>query len=144
MIGPNATAPRHFWIVSLFALLWNSLGAFDYVASQLRVEAYASAFPAAQLALQHGPPGWATSCWAIGVWGALVGSVGLLSLRRWAIGAFAASLAGVAIISLYGIARVSDVRSVGTVALALSAVTWAVAAFLLFYAQAMAQRGVLR
>jgi hypothetical protein len=37
---PPAThqkTPLHLWIVAVLALLWNAVGAFDYVATQLRL-----------------------------------------------------------------------------------------------------------
>jgi hypothetical protein len=39
-------------------------------------------------------PAWMTGVWAIGVWGALAGSVLLLLRSKWAVHVFAASLAG--------------------------------------------------
>ncbi|MCP4895894.1 MAG: hypothetical protein GY906_02880, partial [bacterium] len=34
--------PIHLWIVGVLALLWNAMGAFDYLATQLKLEFYMS------------------------------------------------------------------------------------------------------
>ena len=43
-------APVHLWIVGGLSLLWNAFGAFDYLMTQLQVEAYMSQFTEEQLA----------------------------------------------------------------------------------------------
>ena len=42
--------PVHLWIVGVLALLWNLMGAFDYLATQLELEFYMSGFTEEQLA----------------------------------------------------------------------------------------------
>ena len=37
---PAITTPRHLWIVGIVALLWNLLGAMDYVMTETKNEAY--------------------------------------------------------------------------------------------------------
>ena len=34
----TAKAPLHLWIVGVLAVLWNAIGAFDYSATQLRLQ----------------------------------------------------------------------------------------------------------
>ena len=41
--------PIHLWIVSILAVLWNAMGAFDYIATQYRLESYMSQFTPEQL-----------------------------------------------------------------------------------------------
>ena len=80
--GAGSKTPRHLWIVGVIALLWSMVGAFDYLATQLELESYMSQFTQEQLDYFYGFPKWATSVWAIAVWGSVVGSVGLLLRRR--------------------------------------------------------------
>ncbi len=40
--GP--ATPRHLWVVGVIALLWNAVGAMDYVMTQTQNEAYMSSF----------------------------------------------------------------------------------------------------
>ena len=51
--------PVHLWIVGVLALLWNLMGAFDYLATQLQLESYMSQFTEEQLAYFYGFPSWA-------------------------------------------------------------------------------------
>lgn len=81
--------PWHFWAIAAVSLLWNSYGAWDYTSYQLGIT---PAIPAVESA-----PLWATSCWALGVWGSFVGSILLLVRSRHAATAFAVSLGTAAI-----------------------------------------------
>ena len=135
--------PVHFWIVAILSLLWNAIGAFDYLASQLRLEFYMSEFTEAQLAYFYGFPSWAVAAWAFGVWGSVAGSVGLLLLKKWAVWAFVVSLAGVAVNSIYTLVLTNGLEIMGEGASIFTAIIWVVAIFLLVYANAMKKRGIL-
>jgi len=136
-------APIHFWIVVILSLLWNAIGAFDYLASQLRLEFYMSEFSEAQLAYFYGFPAWAVAAWAFGVWGSVAGSVGLLLRKKWAVWAFAVSLAGVVVNSIYTLMLTNGLEIMGEGSPIFTAIIWLVAIFLLVYAIAMKKRGIL-
>jgi hypothetical protein len=135
--------PVHLWIVGVLALLWNLMGAFDYLATQLELDFYMSQFSEEQLAYFYGFPAWAVAGWAFGVWGAFVGSIALLLRRRWASWAFAVSLAGMAVSSVYTLVLTSGVEMMGSGGVIFTVVIWAVAIFLLLYSIALGRRGVL-
>jgi len=137
-------APTHLWIVGIVALLWNAIGAFDYSATQLRLESYMSQFTPEQLEYFYGFPAWAVAAWAIAVWSSLFGSLALLLRKAWAVWLFGAALAGMAVTTLYNFVLTDGAALMGGGAVAFSAVIWAIALFLFFYARAMAGRGVLR
>jgi flagellar motor component MotA len=143
MNGQSAKAPLHFWIVGVIAVLWNAIGAFDYSATQLRLEAYMSAFTPEQLEYFYSFPTWAVAAWAFGVWGALLGSIALLLRKAWAVWAFGISIAGMVLTTIQNFVLTDGAALMGPGAVAFSAVIWAVALFLFFYARAMAKRGVL-
>jgi hypothetical protein len=143
MNGQTAKAPLHLWIVGVLAVLWNAIGAFDYTATQLRIEAYMSAFTPEQLAYFYGFPAWTVAAWAFGVWGALLGSIALLLRKAWAVWAFGISIAGMALTTIHNFVLTDGAALMGPGALAFSAVIWVIALFLFFYARAMAKRGVL-
>jgi hypothetical protein len=136
-------APRHLWIVGVIAVLWNAIGAFDYTATQLRLESYMSQFPPEQLEYFYGFPSGAVAAWAIAVWSSLVGSLGLLLRKAWAVWLFGAAIAGMAITTVYNFVLTDGMAIMGTGAAIFSAVIWVIALFLFFYARAMAKRGVL-
>lgn len=140
----NTAAPKHLWIVGILAVLWNAIGAFDYSATQLRLESYMSQFTPQQLEYFYGFPAWAVAAWAIAVWSSLAGSIGLLLHRSWAAWLFGAALAGMAITTLYNFVLSDGLAMMGAGAAAFTAVIWAIALFLFFYSRTMSRRGVLR
>jgi len=135
--------PVHLWIVGVVALLWNAMGAFDYLATQLQLESYMSQFTEAQLAYFYGFPAWAVSGWAFAVWGAVVGSVGLLLRRKWSVWAFGVALVGMAVSSTYTFCLSNGAEMMGSGGVIFSVVIWVISIFLLVYAYSQAKRGVL-
>ena len=140
----NTRTPRHLWIVGVLAVLWNAVGAFDYSASQLRVESYMSQFTPEQLAYFHGFPAWAIAAWAIAVWGALLGSLSLLLRKAWAVWLFGVSIVAMVLTGIYSYLLTDGLALTGTGGAIFTAVIWLIAFNLYFYARAMTRRGVLR
>jgi len=140
----TGSTPIHLWIIGGLTLLWNLMGAFDYLATELRLDFYMSQFSDEQLNYFYSFPAWAVAGWALGVWGALAGSIGLLLRRRWAVWAFAISIVGMVATSLYTLVLSNGLETMGPGNLVFTAVIWAVAISLVLYARAMAVRGVLR
>jgi hypothetical protein len=143
--GPVAGTPWHLWALGALSLLWNAGGAFDYTMTKTRNAGYMANFTAEQIAWFDGFPIWMNAAWALGVWGAVAGSVLLLLRHRWAVAAFAISLAGLIVGTVYQFA-VSDMpESLKTPGgWAFTGALWVIAIFLLWYAMRMRARGVLR
>lgn len=142
---PTRSAPWHLWLVGAVALLWNSFGAFDYLMTQTRNEAYMGKFTPEQLEYFYGFPAWVVAFWAIAVWGAVLGSILLLLRRRLAVPVFAASLAAMVVTTVYNFVLSDGLAHMGGAGpLIFSIVIFLVAVGLLVYARAMAGRGVLR
>ncbi len=137
--------PRHLWVVGILSLVWNAFGAFDYTMTQTRNEAYLAQFTAEQIAYFTSFPAWMTLFWALGVWGALLGSLLLFARSRYAVAAFGMSLIGLAVSSIYQ-HLVADMPEdlMGAGAKAVTIAIWIVAIFLIAYASHMRRRGVLR
>jgi hypothetical protein len=135
--------PVHLWIIGVLSLLWNLMGAFDYVATHFKIDFYTSQFTPEQLAYFSGFPAWAVAGWAFGVWGAVAGSIGLLLRRKWSVWAFAVSLAGMLVSSIYTLGLSDGAQMMGTGGVIFTVIIWAAAIFLLVYSRAMANRGVL-
>lgn len=138
--------PWHLWAVGLASLLWNCIGVYDYTMTQLRGAAYMTSMgmDAESAAYILALPAWATAGWALGVWGAIVGSVLLLVRSLYAVWAFVVSLLGVLVMTAYNLTTDAPAMMDSP---ANSAIEWAVkiiAALLLWYAWAMRKRGVLR
>mgnify|MGYP001766913741 CR=1 FL=1 len=144
MSESSAKAPWHLWVVGIVAFLWNSIGALDYTATQLRVEAYMSQFSPEQLEYFYGFPSWAVACWAIAVWGSLLGSILLLMRQRLAVAVFGVAIVAMALTTVQNYLLSEGLRIMGSGAAVFSAVIWFIALFLFFYSRAMAVRGALR
>lgn len=139
-----ARTPAHLWVVAIIALLWNAMGAFDYTATQYRMDFYMSQFTPQQLDYFYGFPAWAIAAWAVAVWGAVAGSVALLLRHRAAVWLFGAALVAVTISFFYNFVLSDGMAIMGTGGSIFSGVIWLVSLGLFFYARAMATRGVLR
>ncbi|WP_292079901.1 MULTISPECIES: hypothetical protein [Brevundimonas] len=140
--------PWHLWLVGVLSLLWNGFGAFDFIQTTTRGEAYmrAAGFDDAMVAYYEAMPGWMYVPWTLGVWGAVIGSVLLLLRRRWAVPAFGLSLLGALISLIYG--KLIDPPPPAPPELA--AMSWMpivillIAVLLFGYAFNMRKRGLLR
>jgi hypothetical protein len=141
---PRAPRPRHLLVVGVLALLWNAFGAFDYLATQLRLDWYLSQFTEEQLAYFTSFPSWMVAAWAFGVWGAVAGAIGLLMARGWAVWAFAISLAGLAVSTVYNFGMTDGLEMMGTAGAVMTVFIWVVAIALLWYAVQERNNGVLR
>jgi ribose/xylose/arabinose/galactoside ABC-type transport system permease subunit len=131
-------------VIGIIALLWNCIGAFDYLMTQTRNAAYMSAFPPEQLAFFYGLPAWVIAAWAIAVWGGVLGSILLLLRRRLAVPVFAASLAGMVVTTFqnYVLSNALEIFP-DTFSRVFTVVIFAISVALYFYARAMRERGVL-
>jgi hypothetical protein len=137
-------APIHLWIVGIISLLWNAVGAFDYSATQMKLDFYMSQFTPEQLDYFYAFPAWVDAGWALGVWGALLGSLALLMRKAFAVWLFGISILGMAATSVYGFVLTDSSGVAGEGALVFTIVIWVIALFLFFYAKAMATRRVLK
>jgi hypothetical protein len=140
----TAKTPVHLWIVSVLAILWNAGGAYDYIATQYRIESYMSKFTPEQLEYFYAFPAWMDAAWAVGIWGALLGSIALLLRRAWAVWLFGASILGLAVSTVYNFVLSDGATAMGEGAAMFTGIIWLIALFLFFYARAMAKRKVLR
>lgn len=96
--------PWHLWVVGVVSLLWNAFGAFDFVSTTTRGEAYMRemGFDQAMIDYFLAMPDWMYVPWTLGVWGAVIGSILLLLRNRFAVWAFALSLIGAVVSLIYG------------------------------------------
>lgn len=144
MNEPGSKVPLHLWIVGVLAVLWNAIGAFDYAATQLRIEPYMSQFTPEQLEYFYGFPAWSVAAWAIAVWGSLIASLGLLLRRRWAVPLFGIAIVAMVLAAIQNFLLSDGLRIMGSGGAMFTAVIWIIAFALFFYARALAARGVLR
>ncbi len=93
--------PVWYWIVSVVALLWNGAGVMNYLMQAYNKEAVVAAQPPEMQPYFENIPAWATTGFAIAVFGGLFGSI-LLLVRKGPIQLlFIASLLGVFLQNTY-------------------------------------------
>lgn len=141
---PASKPPVHFWIIAVVAILWNAVGVFDYLATQMKLESYMSAFSEEQLAYFYGLPTWVVAAWALATHAALLGSLAMLLRLRWAYHLFIVSLITLLATSFHSFVLSSGAEIMGIGGVIFSVVIIAIGIFLVFYNRAMLQRGVLK
>jgi hypothetical protein len=138
-----ARADWKLWVIGIAGLLWNAIGALDYVMTQTKNASYMGQFTAEQLEYFYGFPAWSVACWAIAVWGGVLGSGLLLMRKRLAEPVFLVSLVAMVLTTIYNFVLSDGVRIMGSGAVAFSAVIFVIAVALYLYARSQARRGVL-
>jgi hypothetical protein len=146
-VAPEAERPRapwHLWVVGVLTLLWNAIGAFDYLMTQTQNEAYMGQFTPEQLEFFYGFPAWLVAFWALAVWGGVLGSLLLLLRKRWAFEVLVVSFFSMLITTVHNYVIEEGMAVMGGVGpVIFSVIIFLVALGLVFYARAMRDRGVL-
>ena len=144
--APRAGAPWHLWAVGVLGLLWNSFGAYDYFCSHTKGDAYMRqmGMTEPQIAYFHAMPAWMTAVWAVGVWGAVLGTILLLFRSRWAFHVYVASLVGFLLSLVYAYLLSDGASVMGQQTSIMNLVILAGCLFFVWYSRLMAKRGVLR
>lgn len=140
VIGQKKT-PWHLWVVGVVTLLWNSVGGFSYTMTRLGKLADLG-MTADQIAYFESYPIWANTVWAMGVWGAIAGSILLLMRSRFAVSALVISVVGLVGTSLYQHILTETPESLQSWPLSIA--IWATTLFMLWYAGKMRRDGVLK
>ncbi|MBY5920381.1 hypothetical protein [Ferrimonas balearica] len=137
--------PWHLWVVGVLSLLWNLMGAMDYLMTQTRNSEYMSQFTEAQLAFFYGFPTWVVTAWAIAVWGGVLGSVLLLMRKAAAAPVFLISLLAMVLTTIHNFVLEDGLAVMGdSVALAFTATIFVVALMLWLYSKRQVALGRLR
>lgn len=132
-----------YWIVAVFALVWNLIGvAMWYLQISMTPEQQA-AMPEAQRQVYEGTPGWINIVFAVAVFSGVLGAVGLLMKKRWASTMLLLSLIAL-VVQIMGAYVVTPAwAAYGPVGLVMPAVLLLIALFLLWYANKAKTRGWL-
>lgn len=136
--------PWHLWVVGVLSLLWNAMGAYDYLMTETQNEAYMSSFTPEQLEFFYGFPAWVVAFWAIAVWGGVLGSILLLLRKKLAVGVFLASFVSMIITTIHNWGLSNGLEVMGSTGIIFSVMIFVFALFLYLYARAMRDRGVLK
>lgn len=146
MTDALARRPWHLWLVGVIAVLFNAIGAFDFVMSGVQGADYmtSAGMTPEQIAHYQEMPMWMTIVWAVGVFGAFLASLLLLLRRKLALPVFVLSLVAF-LINLYYTYVLTDGGVVmGREMVITNAIITGLLAFFSWYARFMAARHVLR
>jgi len=146
MDNMTVRTPWHLWVVGVLAVLWNSIGAFDYVMTMYGGMDYLrqSGMNEAFVAEFEQMPMWMSVAWPVAVWSAVLGAVLLLLRSRWAFISFVVSLI-VYVANLahnYGMSELGSLG--GTAGLVIATIITLSLVLLIWYSRMMTKRGVLR
>lgn len=146
----RAKAPASFWIVVVISLIWNAIGANDYLQTHLENREYLAAATAGMgmtvdemIAYFRSYPIWADAVWALGVWGSVAGSLLLLARSRYALHAFVVSLVGLVLSTIYTFVHPMPGSGAGVTMLVFTLVIFAVLLGLVWYTRRMIARRVI-
>ena len=142
-MSETKATPKHLWIIGIISVPWNMMGAFDYLMTQTRNEAYLAQFTQVQLDYYFSFPTWVVAFWALAVWSSVLGSVLLLMRKGLAMPVFMVSLAAMIITAIYNYGVSDGMEVSGTSGLVFTVVIFFVALGLVLYSRAMRARGVL-
>lgn len=140
----KARAPWHLWVVGIVALLWDAMGALDYVMTQTKNPEYMAEFTPEQLEFFYGFPLWVNAAWAIAIWGGILACILLLLRKAIAVPVFLVSWLAMVLTSFHNFVLSNGLEIMGDpFSLIFSAVIFLVALALYFYARAMRNNGVI-
>lgn len=105
MTNKNVSVHWSFWVIGVIALIWNLMGAMNFF-MQMNASAV-SAMPEAYRNIIESRPVWATSAFALAVFGGVLGGFLLLLRKSAATHLFIASLLG-AILTMIHFFGISD------------------------------------
>ena len=141
-IDAPSKAPWHLWVVGILTLLFNSVGGFSYTMTRLgRLEQLNMG--EAEIAFFESAPVWSNAFWALGVWGAITGSVLILLRSRFAVHAVIVAIIGLLGSNYWQYVVATDMPE-SLQSPALTVMIWVSTLFMLFYSTRMVRAGVLK
>ncbi|QIZ78879.1 hypothetical protein HER31_10690 [Ferrimonas lipolytica] len=140
----NVKTPWHLYIVAVVGVLWNSGGGFDYYMTQTKSADYMAQFTPAQLEFFYAMPTFIVCCWAIAVWGGVLGCLLLLLQKKWAAPVLLLSWICMTITAVRNYVFSNGMEVIGDpISLAFTATIFIIAGLLAWYAHSLNKAGVL-
>lgn len=133
-----------FWVITAFYLLWSIIGCTMYLVEHMMGDAaYIENFGADMLPLREITPWWATSGYAVGVWGGLIGVILLMLRKSLCLPFFYASFVGAIIgfIPMIFDARFKSVMGAGDYGFMIF--IWIECIFIIWFALKMRSKGII-
>lgn len=142
-MGTSTKPTTAFWIIAILGLLWNLVGANQYVQQAYKTKAFTAMYTPEQLELINNMPAWATAAFALAVFGGVFGCLLLLLKRKQAVLLFQVSLLGIIVQTIYNFFIADALDVYGSNALIMPVLVFIIAVFLLSYAKGAAKNNVI-
>ena len=136
--------PIWFWILAVIGLLWFGMGAFDYIATQYRLDWYMAEYTEDQLAYYYGFPAWYVATWAISVFGSFIGAILLLMRKKLSSVAFLISLFSFVVGAIYSYGFSAALEMMGAFGAIFSVVIFLSILGYFWLARSASSRGILK
>ena len=144
MVDSHSAKPTSgFRIIGGAALIWNLLGIMTYLMQVTMSPETLATMPEAERALYTDIPAWATSAYAIAVFGGTLASIGLLLRKSWAVPLFLVSLLAIVVQMSHALFMTDAIALFGASVAAMPVLLIVIAALLLWYSMSAKQRGWL-
>ena len=138
-------APWHLWVVGILMLLWNGMGAMDYVMTVSRNADYLTQFTPERLAFLEAFPGWAKGSWALAVWLYVIGTLLLLWRSRLAVRVLFSGFIFLLITTFHNLvlAEIPATETMSAGEMVFTLVIFVLSILQIVYAEFMRRKGVL-
>lgn len=132
-----------FWIISIVALVWNLLGVMAYIMHVTMTPETLQALPEQERALYTDTPVWATTAFAIAVWGSTLGCVLLLLRKKLATPVLIVAFAGIVVQMIHSFFISNSIEVYGPGGLIMPAMIIIIGAYLIWYSRNATAKGWL-
>lgn len=139
----TSSKPKWFLGIAIFAIIWNLLGVIAYIAQMMMTPEMLEALPEAERAIIENTPSWATSAFAIAVWGGTLGSILLLLKKKIAVYIFALSFVGVLVQMYHSIFIANSIEVYGPGGLVMPIMVLLIGGGLIWYSNDLTKKGWL-
>ncbi|WP_299109490.1 hypothetical protein [uncultured Tenacibaculum sp.] len=132
-----------FWVIGIFALIWNAMGVMAYIGQAYMTDEMLAALPEAERALYENVPAWVTAAFAIAVFGGALGCILLLLRKKTAKLLFLISLIAIIVQMTYNLfmSKASEVYGPGGMIMPIMVII--IGVFLLLYSKKSIEKGWL-
>ena len=144
MSATHVKTPVWYWILAIIGLLWFAMGAFDYTATQYRLDFYMASFSEEQLAYFYGFPAWYVATWALSVWTSFIGAVLFILRMKLAATAFLVSLVTYIVAAIYSFGFTEAIAMMGMGGVIFSAVIFLSILGYFWLARSASSNGILK
>ncbi len=133
-----------FWVVSGISLIWNLMGVMTYIMQVTMSPEALQALPENERTLIESVPAWATSAFAIAVWGSTLGSILLLMRKKLATSVLILAFAGILVLMYYNLLMSKSMEVYGPGGLAMPIMVLLFGLFLIWFSRKSAANGWIK